>query len=498
VDLAARGVCKRYGATVACREAEIAVCSGRIGALVGENGAGKSTLAGILAGRVVPDAAEVTVDGRPTALSSPADARRLGIGLVPQHAELVPRLTLLENLVLGIEPAWRGLIDYRSARTRAAALMSKVGFDLPLERDASDLSVAERQKAEVLKLLYEDARCLLLDEPTALLAPSEAADLFAALRRLTSTGRSALVITHRLGEVFAYCDDLTVMRRGLTVAHHQATETTPEHVAELMVGELAQPPARAEAQLGSVALELVNVVCRDLLGVVRLDGFSLQVRAGEIVGVAGVAGNGQEELVGVAAGVVPVAKGTIRMMARDVTRWPTSSRRSLGARFIPWDRERDGLVMGFDVARNAVLGRHRDHELYGRGGLSGALVRVSAAATVGEGEVVPDDVRLPTEALSGGNRQRLQTARELREGARIVVAAGPGRGMDLRGLARLEQRLQTLRAAGCAILLISHDLDELVRLADTIAVCVRGRIVAARPVGDYAPGELSRLMTGAS
>jgi ABC-type uncharacterized transport system ATPase subunit len=499
VELAARGDWKHYGPTAACQDAEITIRPGRIGALVGENGAGKSTLAGILAGRVTPDRCDLAVDGRSVTIASPSDARRLGIGLVPQHSELVPRLTLLENLVLGIEPTRGPAVDYARARAKARNLMSDVGFELPLDRDASDLSVGERQKAEVLKLLYQDARCLLLDEPTALLGPSEAADLFAALRRLVDGGRSALVVTHRLSEVFSYCDDLTVMRRGRTLARRAVADTLPAQVAELMVGDLAKPAPGRRREFGPPALELRDVVCRDVMGVHRLDGFSLCVREGEIVGVAGVMGNGQEELVAVAAGVIPVEEGAVRMLGRDVTRWPTAARRSIGARFIPWDRQTDGLVAGFDVARNSILGRHRARSVCRGGGLSPALVRSAAEAVAVRGEVLPRDVTLPIEALSGGNRERLVTARELPDEARIVVAAGPGRGLDLRGIDQLERRLRALRDAGCAILLISYDLDELLRLADTVAVCVRGRVVAARPPSEYAPGELSRLMmTGAT
>ena len=455
--------------------------AGTVHGIVGENGAGKSTLMGILYGYYRPDRGEILVRGRPAAIKSPQAALAAGIGMVHQHFMLVEPFTVLENVVLGVEGGFR----LQAGLARARAALEKLGreyhLEVPLDARVRDLGVGQRQRVEILKALYRGADVLILDEPTAVLTPQEADHLFRILRALREQGKTVVLITHKLREIRDVTDVVTVMRQGQVVATLPTAGTTAEQLAELMVGrKVVLRVDKALARPGETVLEVTDLVVEDGLGVERVKGVSLVVRRGEIVGVAGVAGNGQSELLEALAGIRPVKSGRIRWQDRDVTderaRSPRRLRR-LGLCHVPEDRQRMGLVIPFTARESAILGFHDEATYNGAVRLRRAAVASSFRRQAAEYDVRPGDGSLPTSAFSGGNQQKIVLARELDRNPDLLLVGQPTRGVDIGAIEFIHRRLVALRDAGKGILLVSVELDEILALADRILVMHDGHLV---------------------
>jgi simple sugar transport system ATP-binding protein len=467
------GVTRAFGGRIADRDVSLSVAPGELHALVGENGAGKSTAMRIAAGILRPDAGVVRIFGTPLSPHRPAQAIALGLGMVHQHFMLVDPLTVAENVVLGDEPRDRPWLDLRAAAARIEALGESLGARVDPARRAGDLGVGDRQRVEILKLLWRGTRLLILDEPTAVLAPAEARALLGTLRRLCDEGRAVVWVTHRLDEVTDHADRVTVLRRGEVVARFDAARIAAADIARAMVGgDLPPPPARIEAPSHEVRLSV-----RDLAAGV-LAGFSLEVRGGEIVGLAGVEGNGQTDLVETVAGLRASRHGTVALDGRDVTRSSVRARREAGLAFVPEDRAA-AVVPDFTLEENLRLGGVRQ-----------------PAAALSRFDVQPADPRGFAGDLSGGNQQKLLLCREMSRAFSALVAAHPTRGIDVLHVRFVHERLLAARAAGKAVLLVSADLDELRSLCDRIVVMWRGALAGVLAPADATDETLGALMTG--
>ena len=492
-----RGIDKRFGSVHANRAVSLSLARGSIHGLIGENGAGKSTLAHILYGFLTADAGEIRIDGRPVAIRSPRDAMAAGIGMVHQHFMLAESMTVLENLMLGQE---RGLTLARGeAAARETLARFARGDDSALDPDAlvETLPVGLKQRVEILKALHRGAEVLILDEPTAVLTPIEVQALFDELRALARAGKTILLVTHKLKEVMAVTDAVTVMRQGAVVAQSETNSTTPAELAALMIGRPPQPPAKPPAAPGAPVLEVDAMTVVDAEGVTRVDGLSLCVRAGEIVGIAGVAGNGQSELIEALAGLRPLRAGAIRLGGAEVTGLSVAGRRRRGLGHIPEDRLRLGAVAAFSAAENALLGRQVDADCARWGLLRSAAIRQTLEAWMRAYDIRPADPHQRFARFSGGNQQKLVAARELERRPGMLVVGQPTRGVDVGAAELIHARLLALRARGAGILLISADLDEIRLLADRILVMSGGRIAGKVSAETADERRLSLLMAGA-
>jgi simple sugar transport system ATP-binding protein len=501
--LEVRGLTKRFDAVVANDGVDLSISRGSVHAIVGENGAGKTTLVRIVYGLEHPDSGEILIDGETVRLDSPQAAIARGIGMVQQHFQLIPGLSALENLVLGAEPRRGGMLDRGEARRRGKRLAEQLRVRIDWDAPVGRLSVGARQRLEIMRLLYREAQLLIFDEPTTVLTPGEVEDLFAVLRELAAAGRTIVFISHKLGEVLAIADRVTVMRRGRAVATANAAETDAGQLAGLMVGDpglalaLEQPhPRVATSSVGEPMLELEDCgLAGD--GFRLLDGVTLQVRAGEIVGIAGVEGNGQRELIDVALGFRSPDAGRVLLCGREATRLGVRQRRRMGLAYIPEDRNMEGLDRQGPITRSAIALRYDRAPIAERGVIDRAAARTYASELIQRYDVVAAGPEAPVRSLSGGNAQRLVVGRELDEGRTVLVAAHPSRGVDVKGTAFIHEQLLGLRDRGAAILLISEELTELVRLSDRIAVLYEGRIVGTFERGAIDIHRLGRLMTGA-
>ncbi|RNG26967.1 ABC transporter ATP-binding protein [Streptomyces botrytidirepellens] len=495
-----RGITKRFPGVVANHDIDITVRRGTVHALVGENGAGKSTLMKILYGMQRPDEGTIALDGAPVELHSPADAISRGVGMVHQHFMLADNFTVLENVVLGAEKL-HGIGG--KARARIKEISDAYGLGVRPDVMVEDLGVADRQRVEILKVLYRGARTLILDEPTAVLVPQEVDALFANLRDLKAEGLTVLFISHKLGEVLAVADDITVIRRGTTVASVVPSETDPRRLAELMVGsELPSPETRESTvtDTGMLTLDGVRLTATDVDGVERavLDDIGFTIRKGEVLGIAGVEGNGQAELVEAIMGMRDPDAGTITLDGADISHAPTRKRREDGIGYIPEDRHRHGLLLEAPLWENRILG-HVTETPNSKGG----LLNPAAARRDTERIVAAYDVRTPgievtAASLSGGNQQKLIVGREMSHHPKLLIAAHPTRGVDVGAQAQIWDQIRTARREGLAVLLISADLDELIGLSDTLRVMYRGRLVADADPATITPEELGSAMTGAA
>lgn len=508
-----RDISKSFGPVRANRDASLEVAVGEIHALVGENGAGKSTLMRILGGLLAPDSGTLEVNGRDVTGWSTPDAIAAGVGVVHQHFMLVPTLTVAENLVLGKEPSRGGQFDYRRAVADVKRLGEETGLVIDGTRLVADLSVGEAQRVEILKTLYRGASVLVLDEPTAVLSPPEVKDLVHVLRRVRDNGGTVIIITHRLDEVMSLSDNITVMRAGETVARLRAADTNPAEIAQAMVGRHVRLTTREFAIVTETAAESTRVreaaapregglVVRNLVvasarKIREVDDVSLMVRPGEILGIAGVEGNGQTELIEAIAGLRAATSGSVIIGTRDLTATSPRERTDAGLSHIPEDRQRRGLVMDYSVADNLILGMQ--HRFSRAGSLDRAAIAHFAREQIAAFDIRPTDASLPARALSGGNQQKVVVAREM-GGARdysVLLASQPTRGVDVGAIEFIHARLLSARDAGKAILLVSAELNEVMSLSDRIAVMCGGRMVVIMPASEATEELLGEYMTGA-
>ena len=492
-------ITKRFPGVVANRDIDLTINRGEVHALCGENGAGKSTLMKILYGMQKPDEGTIEIDGAPVSFRTPADAIARGIGMVHQHFKLADNLTVLENVILGAEPKRRGGIDFAAARKKITEMGEAYGLRVDPDALVEKLGVGDRQRVEILKVLYRGAKVLILDEPTAVLVPQEVDELFANLRELKAEGLTVLFISHKLDEVLAVADTITVIRRGTTVADCvDPRETTSRQLAEMMVGsELPTPELRESTVTDEVQLDVAGLTVVTEDGRPVVNDVSLRIRRGEIVGLAGVEGNGQGELIEALMGIRPAGTGVITFGGDDITQWPTRRRREAGISYIPEDRHRHGLILEGTLWENRMLG-HQTQKPNVRGPwISRRGARRDTTRIVREYDVRTPGIEVPAAALSGGNQQKLIVGREMSGEPRLLIAAHPTRGIDVGAQAAIWEYLRQARAAGLAVLLISADLEELIGMSDTLHVILRGRLVAEVDPGTVTPEELGSAMTGA-
>ena len=517
----AEGVRKAFGPVVANSDASLVVQRGEIHAVVGENGAGKSTLMRMLAGMYRPDAGRIAVDGRDVTGWSTRDAIAAGVGMVHQHFMLVPTLTVAENLVLGQEPVRGMRLDLASAEEAVRALCQRTGLVVDPRRKVSELTVGEAQRVEILKVLYRGAKILILDEPTAVLSPLEVQELWDVLRRLTAKGTdgdeaggTVVVITHKLDEVIAISQRITVMRAGRTVGELDTAGATPAAIARMMVGRDVRLTGEDGEALGAVqvigaeagvtthsprsrpaVLAVRDLVVSSARRRDEVNRVSFEVGEGEILGIAGVEGNGQTELVEAIAGLRRQSSGTIRIMGHDVAGLGVRDRGDLGLSHIPEDRHRRGLVLDYSIADNLILGLQ--HRFSDRGVIARDRVRANATARIQEFDIRPPEEGLTVRALSGGNQQKVVVAREMRGRAfSLLLASQPTRGVDVGAIEFIHAQLRAARDAGKGVLLVSADLAEVLALSDRVAVMYEGEIVATFARGEADAATLGTYMTG--
>jgi general nucleoside transport system ATP-binding protein len=494
-----RAITKRFPGVVACDGVDLSVDSGGVHGLLGENGAGKSTLMNILIGLYRADEGEIMLDGQPLAARSPADAIAAGIGMVHQHFMLVPVFTVAENVMLGIEPTGPlGSLDRGEARRRVAELSATYGLAVDPDALIEDLPVGVQQRVEILKALYRDARCLILDEPTAVLTPSEIEELMVIIRQLADSGRAVIFISHKLREVLAVSDEITVLRGGRVVGHTTPAEADEAALASMMVGRDVQLVVDKDvAAPGGPILEVRDLAVDDDRGQRVVDDVSLDVRAGEILAVAGVQGNGQTELIEAVCGLRAPATGTITLDGSDITGLGPDHLFEAGLAHVPEDRQRDGLVATFPITSNLVLNQIRSAPFSRAGLIDRRAVRSHAAELVDEFDVRTPSVDVAASTLSGGNQQKVIFAREFFHARRLLVLSQPTRGLDVGSIQYIHRQVVAKRDEGVAVLLNSSELDEVLALADRIAVIYRGRILDVVDRADASRERIGLLMAGA-
>jgi len=490
------GITKHFPGVLANNAIDFDLKHGEVHALLGENGAGKSTLMNILYGLYHPDLGEIRMDGKPIRISSPRDAIDRGIGMVHQHFMLIPVMTVAENIVLATEPHKGPLLDLEAARERVRELSRRYGLAVNPDATIEGITVAQQQRVEILKALYRGARILILDEPTAVLTPQEALELFEIVRALTDQGESVIFITHKLNEVLEIADRITVLRRGERVDTVSRDGATEGSLARMMVGrEVLLRVEKTPAEPGEPLLTVENLRVFDDRGLEAVRDVSLGVRSGEIVGIAGVDGNGQTELIDALAGLRRPAAGRIELAGKEITRASTDDRLHEGLGHIPEDRQRRGLVLDFTLAENMAL-HDFDERPYSRfGWLYPRRMVAAARRLIKEFDVRGGGAQTPAASLSGGNQQKVILAREVSRSPQVLIAAQPTRGLDVGAIEFIHRRLVEQRDAGRGVLLVSFELDEILSLSDRILVIYEGRIV-----GEYGPDvseeELGIAMTG--
>jgi general nucleoside transport system ATP-binding protein len=492
-----RNITKTFGSVVANQDVSIKVRSGTIHAIVGENGAGKSTIMRIAYGFYHPDSGDIFVNGEKAAIRGPHDAIALGIGMVHQHFMLVDTMTVAENIVLGAETGSSVNLDIDRAVREVERLSSEFRLGVDPRAYIEDLSVGQQQRVELLKALYRDAKLLILDEPTAVLTPQEVEEFFGILRRMRTQGKTIIIITHKLDEVIAISDEVTVMRDGRAVGHLTTPETDVRELARLIVGrEVLLRVEKTAAAPGEVRLaaEGLRVPGRHGSGV---EDVSFTVRSGEIVGIAGVEGNGQTELIEALAGLVAPTSGAILIDGRRQESANARSIKELGVGHIPEDRHRRGLLLNFDLQENAILGRHYKPPVTTGGGLlNAASIRSGTETILDDFDVRPRNPDLPARALSGGNQQKLIIGREFQIDPKVLLVSQPTRGVDIGAIEFIHRKIIALRDSGCAVLLVSAELEEVTALADRLLVIREGRIVGEVDPATASKEEIGLMMTG--
>ncbi len=492
-----RGITKRFPGVLANDNVSFDVKPGEVHTLLGENGAGKSTLMKILFGLYQADEGEILFNGSPLNVSSPSAAIEAGIGMIHQHFMLVPTLTVTENVALGLSSGVKPDLDAVASGVRSLA--QEYGLHVDPEAHIWQLSVGERQRVEILKALYRDAQLLVLDEPTAVLTPQEVEDFFITLRKLADDGRGLIFISHKLHEVMALSDRITVLRDGRVSGDTTPEETSREELAQMMVGRPVKlAPDKSEVDPGEARLVISGLTVDGDRGQVAVSGIDLEVRAGEVLGIAGVSGNGQRELAEAVAGLRSVTSGSIKLDGVEVTGARPRSVRAAGLAYVPEERMRDGAVGAFTVTENLMLIDHDSERFAQFGLLKLAELRDRAADLVERFAVKTPSIDTTTRTLSGGNIQKVIMARELSSEPAVLVAAQPTRGVDIGAAEYIHERLVAQRAEGTAIVVISEDLDEVLALADRVAVMFEGRIVGMLDRQDCTVEELGLLMAGAA
>ncbi|MGR3570330.1 ABC transporter ATP-binding protein [Brevirhabdus sp.] len=495
-----RGISKAFGPVQANKDISIRVMPGTIHGIIGENGAGKSTLMSILYGFYKADSGEIFINGKKTPIPDSQAAIAAGIGMVFQHFKLVENFTVLENVILGVEGA--RLLKPSKARARGLLKQLAAEYELNVDPDAliEDLSVGHQQRVEILKALYREADILILDEPTGVLTPAEADHLFRILEGLRREGKTIILITHKLREIMEITDTVSVMRRGEMTATVRTADTSPEHLAELMVGrKVLLQVDKAPARPGAKVLEVENLRVTDASGVERLKGITLDIRAGEILGIAGVAGNGQSELLQVLGGITH-GTGTVRLNGRPIAlsgrQANGQTRRAQGIAHVPEDRHREGLIMDFHAWENIAFGYHND-PAYTRGAfLDNDAMRRDAQGKIERFDIRPADCWQAARNFSGGNQQKIVLAREIERNPDLLLVGQPTRGVDIGAIEFIHQQIVRLRDEGKAILLVSVELEEIFSLSDRIAVMFDGRIMGERLPAQTDERELGLLMAG--
>ena len=498
MKLELRGITKRFPGVVANDNVNLALNTGEVLSLIGENGAGKSTLMSVLYGMYKPDEGQIVIDGTELMFASPADAIAAGIGMVHQHFMLVPVFTVAENVVLGVEPTGAlGKLNIDEARRMVREISDKYNLDLDPYAVIEDLPVGVQQRVEIVKVLLRDAKVVVFDEPTAVLTPSEIIEFFEIVKTLVSAGRGVVFITHKLKEALNIADRIAVLRRGKVVGEVDPKTATESQIAEMMVGRPVQLTVdKNSAKAGEVVLKVTDLTVLDADGRTHVENVSFEVHAGEIVGIAGVQGNGQTELVEALTGLRKATSGVIALDGKDLTHSNPRERHQMGMAHIPEDRQRQGLVGGLSVAENLVLTRYHDDQFS-----HGVIVDWEAADAIAETLITEYDIRTPNKetgvgTLSGGNQQKVIVARELSRDLRLTIAAQPTRGVDVGSIEYIHSRIVKERDAGTAVLIVSTELEEVMSLSDRLLVMYRGKVVAELDPKKVTPMEVGLYMAG--
>ncbi len=499
MELALKNITKRFpGGVVANDDVNLTLRGGEILALVGENGAGKSTLMNVLYGLYEPDEGTISIDGSQVQFHTPSDAIEAGIGMVHQHFMLVPVFTVAENVVLGVEPTGRfGTLNMSQARDDVRRISEQYGLDLDPDANTADLPVGLQQRVEIIKILVRDAQFLIFDEPTALLTPQEVEEFFSILTMLRDAGRSVVFITHKLKEALSIADHIAVLRRGRIVGEADPKQVDERSLAEMMVGRPVKLEVdKAELTPGEVVLDIRNLLVVDQTNRPQVDGVDLQVRAGEIVGVAGVQGNGQSELIEAIVGLHSVESGTISIGGKDFTGASPREVHQARVAHIPENRQKQGLILDFTLVENVVLDSYYSPQFSRRLSMDWDAARTHTQRLIDEYDVRASGPEAAAKTLSGGNQQKLIVGREIDREVALTIAAQPTRGVDVGSIENIHERLVAERDSGSALLLISSELDEIMALSDRIVVMFRGKIVAERRPEDTSNTELGLLMAG--
>jgi ABC-type uncharacterized transport system ATPase subunit len=493
-----RGITKRFPGVLANDSIDLVLNQGEILALLGENGAGKTTLMNVLYGLYTPDEGEILVRGEQVDIKGPHDAIDMGIGMVHQHFMLVPVFTVTENVMLGVETLRNGIfLDRSSASERIEEISSRFGLDVDPGAMVEDLSVGVQQRVEIIKVLYRQADILILDEPTAVLTPQEVEELFKVIRSLVDQGKSLIFITHKLNEVLEIADRIMVLRDGAVAGSTTPAEATRASLANMMVGrevllEVDKPPA----QYGEVVLDVKNLRVRDDRHLVAVEDVSFQVQAGEILGVAGVQGNGQTELVEALTGLREIEGGEVDILGTRTTNFSPREITEIGSAHVPEDRQRDGLVLAFPVADNLVLNTYYQPPFSKGMNLQHGEIEEAALERVEAFDIRTPSIFIPVSNLSGGNQQKVIVAREFSRPIKLLIASQPTRGLDVGSIEYIHSQIIKKRNEGCAVLLVSPELDEIMSLSDRIAVMFAGKIIAILPAEEATREQLGLLMAG--
>jgi general nucleoside transport system ATP-binding protein len=495
-----RNITKRFGDVLANDRVSFSVTPGTIHAIVGENGAGKSTAMRIAYGFYSADSGEILINGEVRPIRTPHDAIKLGIGMVHQHFMLLEPMTVAENIVLGAEPGNAASLDLRKAGEEIRKVSNEFKLAVDPNATVESLSVGQQQRVELLKALYRQAQLLILDEPTAVLTPQEVEEFFAILRGMREQGKTIVIITHKLSEVLAISDEVTVMRDGKVVGNVQTSETNAAELARMMVGrEVLLRVEKPAAKTGATVLSLRNLSVLGTDGSKRLDDVSFEVKAGEIVGIAGVEGNGQTELIEVLAGLIPGShvSGVIGFDGRDITRLNARARKELGIAHVPEDRHRRGLLLDFSLAENTILGVHyRKPAVWASVLLNQSGILRRTEQVIRDFDVRPPNAALPARALSGGNQQKLIIGREFELPPKLLLISQPTRGVDIGAIEFIHRKIVEMRDAGCAVLLVSAELEEVTALSDRLLVFHNGSIAGEVDPTVVTNEEIGLMMTG--